>query len=293
MNILLTGASGNLGSAVLPRLVKDGHEVRPMSRRARPGWVAADLASGAGLAEAVRGVDAIVHLASSPTKTRKTDVEGTRRLLAEARAAGVRHVLYVSIIGIDRVPLPYYRMKLAAEAVIRSGGVPFTLLRAAQFPTLIDVLLRGSSKLGPVLIDPKLTFQPVAVEDVADRIASELADGPAGGAVPGAPAGQPASGAAGQPASDPAGQPASGLAAQSASQGGPAAADGIVEFAGPTVATLEELAREWLRARGSKRPVWPIRIPGRFGRAVRAGALTTTAKPTGTRRWRDYLAAKY
>jgi uncharacterized protein YbjT (DUF2867 family) len=248
MTVLVTGASGNLGSAVLPRLVKDGHDVRPMSRRARPGWVAADLATGEGVREAVHGVDAIVHLASSPTRTRETDVEGTRRLVAEARAAGVRHFLFISIIGVDRVPLPYYKLKVATETVVRAGGVPFTLLRAAQFPSLIDTLLTFSGKLGPALIDKRLRFQPVAVEDVADRIADLLADGPA---------------------------------------------DGIVEFAGPRSQTLDELAREWLAARGSRRPVWPIHVPGRFGRELRAGALTTRAEPTGTRTWRDYLETRY
>jgi uncharacterized protein YbjT (DUF2867 family) len=109
-------------------------------------------------------------------------------------------------------------------------------------------LLRGSSKVGPVLIDRNLRFQPVAVEDVADRIASVLGSGPA---------------------------------------------DGMVEIAGPEAATLADLTRDWLRARGSRRPVWPIRIPGRIGRAIRAGALTTETRPTGTRTWRDYLAEKY
>jgi len=190
----------------------------------------------------------VVHLASSPTKTRMTDVEGTRRLVAAAKAAGVRHFVYVSIIGIDRVPFPYYRMKLAAEAVIRAGGVPFTLLRAAQFPTLIDTLLQWSSKLGPLLIDKRLTFQPVAVQDVADALAKVLAAD---------------------------------------------AVNGIVEVAGPRVATLDELARDWLRARGSRRPVWPIHLPGKVARAVRTGALTAPARAGGTRTWRDYLAARY
>jgi uncharacterized protein YbjT (DUF2867 family) len=196
----------------------------------------------------VRGVDAIVHLASSPTKTRDTDVEGTRRLVEVAEAAGVRHLIYISIIGIDRVPLPYYKRKLEAEAVIRAGGVPFTILRAAQFPTLIDSMLSGLSKAGPVLVDRNMLCQPVAVEDVADRIAGLLAGPPAGG---------------------------------------------IVELGGPQVERMETLARVWLRARGSKRPVWSIRIPGRFGREVRAGALTTKVTPAGVRTWRDYLEAKY
>lgn len=243
--ILVTGASGTLGSAVVPRLRADGHEVRPMSRGARPGWVAADLLTGTGIEQAVDGVDVIVHLASSPTKTRSTDVEGTRRLLAAAPA--VKHFLYMSIIGIDRVPLPYYRMKLEAEAVVRASGVPFTLLRAAQFPSLIDTLLGTTSRLGPVLVDRSAAFQPVTVGDVADRIATLIEAGPSG----------------------------------------------LVEFAGPERLTLDALTREWLRARRSRRPVWPIRFPGRLGREIRAGALTTPAEPRGLHTWRDYLSAKY
>ena len=247
-NVLVTGASGNLGSAVLPRLIKDSHDVRPMSRRSRPGWVTADLETGDGLTEALRDIDTIVHLASSPTKTRNTDVEGTRRLVAAAQAAGVRHLIYISIIGIDRVPLPYYKLKFETENVIRAGAVPFTILRAAQFPSLIDGVLTASSRLGPLLIDRNLRFQPVAIEDVADRIAELVRDEATGGSV---------------------------------------------ELAGPAAERLEDLARDWLRARGSKRPVWPIRVPGRIGRELRNGALTTRAEPTGTRSWQDYLAAKY
>ncbi|MEV6634455.1 NAD(P)H-binding protein [Actinoplanes sp. NPDC051470] len=240
--ILVTGASGNLGSALLPRLTPT-YDVRPMSRRSRPGWVAADLATGKGVSEAVRGADVVVHLASSPTRTRATDVEGTRLLARAAATAGVRHFLYMSIIGIDRVPLPYYRRKLEAESVARLSGVPFTLLRAAQFPQLIDTFLKASSRLGPSLIDRRLVFQPVAVEDVAGRIAELIAGPPV---------------------------------------------QGIVEFGGPRRLTLDELATAWKR--GSCRPTWPIHIPGRFGRELRAGALTTSAEPRGTRTWEDYLS---
>jgi uncharacterized protein YbjT (DUF2867 family) len=248
MTVLVTGASGTLGTAVLPRLAKDGHDVRPTSRRARPGWVAADLLTGTGLAEAVRGVDAIVHLASSPRKTRDTDVAGTRRLLAAAKTAGVRQVLFLSITGIDKVPLGYYRMKVAAEDVVKASGVPYTIVRATQFPSLVDTLLTVSSKLGPVIVDTSFVVQPVHVDDVANRVAEVLAAGPHGE---------------------------------------------TIEFGGPEVLRFDRVVREWQDARGTKRPVWSLRLPGRIAREVRGGGLTTAAEPAGTRTWRDYLAARY
>ena len=57
--------------------------------------------------------------------------------------------------------------------------------------------------------------------------------------------------------------------------------------------TLDEMARTWLDTRGSKRPIWRPRFPGGMAKAIRAGAQTTTATPTGGRAWRDYLAARY
>lgn len=178
ITVLVTGASGTLGSAVTPRLAERGYDVRPMSRSTRAGWVTADLRTGAGLDEAVRGVDAIVHLASSPGRPQQTDVEGTRRLLDAARAAGVGHVVYVSINGIDRVPYRYYRAKLDTEEVVKASGIPYSILRATQFHEFAEMLLALLSKAGPAIVDPGWRLQPVAVEDVADRIA-ELLAGPA------------------------------------------------------------------------------------------------------------------
>jgi uncharacterized protein YbjT (DUF2867 family) len=184
MTVLVTGASGTLGGAVLPRMTAAGLDVRPMSRRPTPGWVAADLSTGDGLAEAVRDVDAVVHLASGAGRaTAQTDVEGTRRLVTAAHHAGVRHVLYVSIVGVDRVPVAYYRAKLAAEEIVRGAGTPFTNLRATQFPQLVDTILTASSRLGPLVTDRRVLVQPVHVDDVAQRIVAQLADGPAGGTV--------------------------------------------------------------------------------------------------------------
>jgi uncharacterized protein YbjT (DUF2867 family) len=175
ITVLITGASGTLGSAVTPRLAKQGYTVRPMTRSARDGWVTADLRTGEGLDEAVRGVDVIVHLASAPGRPRQTDVEGTRRLLDAAAKAGVGHVLYVSINGIDRVPYSYYQAKLDTEEIVKASGIPYTILRAAQFHDFAEMLLSLLSKAGPVIIDPSWRLQPVAIEDVAERIAELIA----------------------------------------------------------------------------------------------------------------------
>lgn len=255
MKVLVTGAGGRLGQAVLPRLREDGFTVRAMSRRRRADpaveWVAADLATGEGLVPAVRGVDAVLHLASAPNRGRRThqvDVLGTRRLVVAAGEAGVRHLLYVSIVGVDRVPIPYYRHKLAAEQVISAGPVPWTILRATQFPGFLDELLNTASRLGPVIGDRAVLAQPVDPRDLAVRLSERLTAGPL---------------------------------------------HGIEEYGGPQVLRFDEAVRAWRAARHSRRPLLPVRIPGRTGQALRAGGLTTRATPTGHRTWADHLADTY
>src|SRR5438132_6587934 len=137
MNVLVTGGTGTLGRHVVSLLRQSGHRARILSRQPR-GHVDAvrgDLKNGASLAKALAGMEAIIHAASAtrePLSGRAVDVRGTRRLLTMARDAGIRHVIYVSIVGIDRVAYPYYKTKLAAEAVVRENLVPWTILRATQ-----------------------------------------------------------------------------------------------------------------------------------------------------------------
>jgi uncharacterized protein YbjT (DUF2867 family) len=179
--VLVTGATGTLGREVVARLRADGVEVRSMSRRAGPGLVAADLGTGAGLAQAVADVGTIVHLASAAgggKRTAQVDVAGTRRLIDAGATAGVRHIAFVSIVGIDRVPLSYYRAKLAAEDLLRHGPLPWSVLRATQFPQLVDTLLTASGKLGVLFLDRTLRVQPVHPRDVAHRLAVLMAAGP-------------------------------------------------------------------------------------------------------------------
>ncbi|MFC0507255.1 SDR family oxidoreductase [Micromonospora costi] len=255
MRVLVTGAAGRLGHEVLPRLLDDGYTVRATSRRPRtdPGveWAVTDLGTGAGLAEAVADVDAVLHLASAPTPGRRThqvDVLGTRRLAVAAERAGVGHLVYVSIVGVDRVPMPYYRHKLAAEQVVAAGPVPWSVLRATQFPQFLDELLQASSRFGPTIGDRAILAQPVDPGEVAARLAARLAAGPL---------------------------------------------RGIEEYGGPEVLRFDEAVRAWRAARRSRRPLLPVRIPGRLGRTLRDGGLVTGALPRGERTWADYLADTY
>jgi uncharacterized protein YbjT (DUF2867 family) len=104
-------------------------------------WAQADAESGSGLAEAVQGVDIIVNAMTHPERAQQVDVDGTQRLLAAAQMADVRHVLHISIVGIDRIPTPYYRAKVAAEQVVMESGVPYSIWRATQFHSLLDHFL--------------------------------------------------------------------------------------------------------------------------------------------------------
>lgn len=145
-------------------------------------WAQADLLTGSGVAEAMEDVAAIVHAASSPVRdTLGVDVEGTRRMLEAAKAAGVPHIYYISIVGIDKVPYPYYRAKLACEDVIEASGVPFTILRATQFHSLLDRFLHTVFRRGPFILAPGRTFfQLIDAGEVAQHMVDTLAQGPSG-----------------------------------------------------------------------------------------------------------------
>lgn len=183
MDVLITGATGQLGHEVVRAASTAGHAVRAMSRRPHSGdtkWVHADLVTGEGLAAACSGAEAVVHLASDPKNSAIADVEGTRRLAEAARGAGVRHFLYLSIVGIDRIPVEYYRHKRAAEQVVIDNGLPHTILRASQFHSLIDSWLRGFTK-GPFVIVPAgFQVQSIGTRDVAEEIVAILGQRPVG-----------------------------------------------------------------------------------------------------------------
>jgi uncharacterized protein YbjT (DUF2867 family) len=180
--ILVTGGTGSLGSRIVDRLNEAGEDVRAMSRVRRANTVRGDLLTGEGLEEAVEGVDTIIHCASSPVfKTRQVDVEGTRHLLHEAARASVSHVVFISIVGVDRNPYyPYYRHKLDAERVVERSGLPWTTLRATQFHEFVLKQIR-LLELGPVALVPKgFVLQPIDTGEVAERLVELALSAPAG-----------------------------------------------------------------------------------------------------------------
>lgn len=176
MEVLVTGGTGRLGRQVVKLLRRSGHRARIYSRHPR-GHVDAirgDLRSGTGLAQAVARMEVVIHLASAtrnPLAGRSVDVSGTRRLLEVARQGRVRHIVYVSIVGIDGVGYPYYRTKLAAEEVVREGVVPWSILRTTQFHEFIEFMLGGFSRVPGVLAVPfDWQLQPVDTGEVASRV---------------------------------------------------------------------------------------------------------------------------
>ena len=253
MRVLITGGTGALGRMVVRKVVQEGHIVRVMSQTLRPPsdvpdveWAHADLVLGDGVREAVDGVDALIHLASDFNNPEAVDVEGTRQLVAASRTAGVSHLVYISIVGIDDIPTRYYKCKREAETIIESSGVPYSIQRSTQFHSFVDNLLSKAARVPFVLPVPaNFKFQSVDVSEVAARLAGLLAEGPQGRAV---------------------------------------------DFAGPEILNVSEMAKAWLEVNGLRKTLLHLPIPGAAAKALRAGRNTAPIGIRGTIRWREWLA---
>jgi len=177
--ILVTGGTGQLGAPTVRRLREAGHRVRVMSRRADgtdPDLVRGDLGTGVGVAAALEGVRTVVHLVQGGLK----EDEVTKRLALAAKAAGVAHLVYISIVGIERnQALAYYAAKLRSEQAIAASGVPHTILRATQFHSFVARIVRGQTRW-PVAFLPRLVFQPIAIEEVVTRLVELVGSVPQG-----------------------------------------------------------------------------------------------------------------
>jgi uncharacterized protein YbjT (DUF2867 family) len=256
-SILVTGGTGTLGRQVVPRLLDAGCDVRVLSRRTREPadgieYVQGDLLKDEGIEAAVDGAGVIVHCAGG----RKGDDEATRNLVRAASRARAPHLVYISVVGADRIPVVsgvdramfgYFATKLAAEGVVAGSGLPWTTLRATQFHDLILMMAQAMTKLPVIPVPSGVRFQPVDTGEVAARLV-ELALGTPAGLAP--------------------------------------------DIAGPRVYTMAGLLRGYLRARGKRRLMVPVGLPGKAARAVRAGANLAPQRAVGQRTWEDFLAGR-
>src|SRR5437660_1223214 len=192
-HILITGGTGTLGRLVVPQLRDAGCKVRVLSRRSREAgegieFVTGDLATCEGIEAAVEGAEIIVHCAGSS----KGDEDKALNLVRAASPAGARHLVYISVVGADRVPVAsgvdramfgYFASKLAAERVVADSGLPWSTLRAAQFHDLILMVAQLMARLPVIPVPAGFQFQPIDTGEVAARLV-ELALGSPAGLVP-------------------------------------------------------------------------------------------------------------
>jgi uncharacterized protein YbjT (DUF2867 family) len=213
--------------------------------------VTGDLAKGDGIEAAAEGAEIIVHCAGSS----KGDDDKARHLVQAASHAGARHLVYISVVGADRVPMAgsidramfgYFGAKFRAEQIVADSGLPWTTLRATQFHQLTLKTVTQMAKLPVIPVPSGFRFQPVDADEVAARLV-ELALGTPAGLVP--------------------------------------------DVGGPRVYAMADLVRGYLRASGKRRPILPVRIPGKAAHALREGANLTPDRAVGSRTWEDFLAA--
>src|SRR5215203_441590 len=172
--ILVTGGTGRLGRHVVRRLRDAGSNVRVLSRSSREAedgirFLSGDLATGEGIKAAVEGVETIVHLAGTAGSA-KGDEDKALNLVRAASQAGAPHLVYISVVGADRIPVVsrvdramfgYFASKQAAEKVVEDSGLPWTTLRATQFHELILILAQALAKLPVAPLPAGVRFQPI------------------------------------------------------------------------------------------------------------------------------------
>ena len=193
MDLLIAGGTGTSGRVLARRSAAAGHRPRVLTRGSShvtadgQHLVHGDLTTGAGLDEAVDGVDAVVDLSNISTAryqpARAFFTTATDHLFAAEQRAGVSHHLTLSIVGVDRFPSAYYRAKLDQEAAVTAAstrtGVGHSIVRVTQFHDFAALVLQRF-RFGRLALAPLLHSQPVHLDDVADHLLAVLDDGPAG-----------------------------------------------------------------------------------------------------------------
>jgi uncharacterized protein YbjT (DUF2867 family) len=229
--LLVTGGTGHLGRDLIPELQRAGHHIRALTRRPRHDaeteWVVGDLSTGAGLDEAMAGVDLVLNAATNSPMAQRggfrlsdffrtpadVDLQGVRQLIESAKRTGVRRFLHVSIVAIDRANYPYGRVKAAGERLVRESDLDWAVVRATPFYYLIAGWLSGLARMPVWPLPVRLPFQPCDSADFAAYLARCVDDGEPGMRQ---------------------------------------------DFGGPQALTIGEIARQYQIARAIKRPIIPL-----------------------------------
>ncbi|MFM0309124.1 SDR family oxidoreductase [Paraburkholderia sp. RL17-383-BIF-A] len=182
MKIVVIGGTGLIGSKAVVILRQNGHEVVAASPRSGINSI-----TGEGLKDALAGAQVVIDLANSPSFDDKAVLEffetSGRNILATEAAAGVRHHVALSIVGIDRTPdNGYFRAKVAQEKLIETSGIPYTIIRSTQFMEFLGGIAASSADGNVIRVSPGL-FQPIAADDVAAIVADVALTAPRNGIV--------------------------------------------------------------------------------------------------------------
>ncbi|MET0865733.1 MAG: NAD(P)H-binding protein [Nakamurella sp.] len=269
--ILVTGGTGTLGRLVVEQLIDAGRTVRVLSRNPHDNVAGVEYVVGTlgtadgrgagagagdgvghddGIDAAVDGINTVIHCAGSS----KGDADKARTLVRAATAAGVSHLVYISVVGADRIPVVsrldramfgYFESKLAAEQIVADSGIPFTTLRATQFHDLVLTAMQAMTKMPVVPAPVGFRLQPVDAGDVATRL-TELALGQPAGLVP--------------------------------------------DLGGPRTYQFGDLVRGYLQATHRRRMILPLPMPGKAAAAFRAGGNLAPDHADGRRTWEEFLA---
>jgi uncharacterized protein YbjT (DUF2867 family) len=182
MKIVVIGGSGRVGQNVVKRLMAQGHDPVPASPS-----TGVDTITGEGLPEVMAGADVVVDVSNAPVwdddAVKAFFTTSTRNVMAAERDAGVGHHVAVTIVGADRLPdSGYLRAKVAQEAEVRAGGVPYTILRATQFFEFLPAIAEAGAEGERVRL-PTGLMQLVAADDVAATVAALATAPPVNGVV--------------------------------------------------------------------------------------------------------------
>jgi uncharacterized protein YbjT (DUF2867 family) len=173
--IAVAGATGRVGRQVVDILESRGYDVVPVSRSQ-----GVDVITGEGLDQALTGVDTIIDVATGPSPDQQAATEffttATRNLQEAGERAGVRRLVVVSIIGIDKFTGGYNAAKVAHEQAALAGPIPARIVRAAQFHEFVEELMRWGTQ-GDVSYVWEMRTQLVSARTVAEALV-ELATAP-------------------------------------------------------------------------------------------------------------------